>query len=89
VPKLGKELRGILAPLSTSTRWLYNEALQQTFLPTLFALEGIALFRPNLPVLTPLVSVGLLAKSKHYEEVGPAIEHLCERVKGHGALRRK
>jgi len=87
LPRFGNELRGILAPLATSTRWLYNEALEQTFLPALFALEGIALFRPNEPVLTPLVSVGLLAKSKQYEEAGPAIEDLRERVKRHGNLR--
>ncbi len=88
LPRLGNELRGILAPLATITR-LYKEALEHTFVLALFALEGIALFRPDEPVLTPLVSVGLLAKSKQYEEIGPAIDHLCERVKGHGALGRK
>ncbi|MGQ0571664.1 MAG: hypothetical protein ACT4P5_19345 [Armatimonadota bacterium] len=87
LPQFGNELRGILAPLTTSTRWLYNEALEQTFLPVLFALEGIALLQPGEPVLTPQVCLGLRWKFKAYEEVGPAIEHLCERVKRHGNLR--
>jgi len=89
LPRHGNELRGILGPLATSTRWLYKEALEQPFLPALFALEGIALLHPGEPVFTPQVCLGLLWKFKRHEELGPAIEHLCERVEGHGALRRK
>jgi uncharacterized protein YllA (UPF0747 family) len=69
------------------TRWLYQEALEQRFVPALFALEGIVLLHPGEPVFKPLVCVGLLQKSKAHEEAGPAIEHLCERVKRHGNLR--
>ena len=87
VPQLGNELRRILAPLATITHWLYQEALEQTFVLALFALEGIVLLRPGEPVFKPLVCAGLLQKSKAYEEVGPAIEHLRERVKRHGNLR--
>jgi hypothetical protein len=50
-------------------------------------LEGIALLRPGEPVFKPLICVGLLQKSKAYEEVGPAIEHLRARVKDYGNLR--
>lgn len=87
VPQLGNELRRILAPLATITRWLYQDALEQTFLPALFALEGIALLRPDEPVFKPLLCVGLLQKSKADEEVGPAIEHMRERLKRYDNLR--
>ena len=87
VPRLGNKLRRILVPLASITRWLYQEALEQTFLPTLFALEGIALLGPGEPVFKPLVCIGLLQKSKADEEVGPVIEHLRERVKRHGNVR--
>jgi hypothetical protein len=87
LPRLTKELRRILGPLAGMTQWLSQEALKQTFVPALFALEGIALLRLGEPVFKPLVCVGLLQKSKAYEEVGPAIEHLRARVKGYGNLR--
>jgi hypothetical protein len=68
LPRLTKELRRILGPLAGMTQWLSQEALKQTFVPALFALEGIALLRPGEPVFKPLVCVGLLQKSKAYGE---------------------
>jgi hypothetical protein len=79
-PRFGDELRTILAPLAGMLNWLYHEALQQTFVPALFALEGITLLRHNQLVFTRPVCAGLLAASMEYEDVGTAIEHLRNRV---------
>jgi hypothetical protein len=80
-PTLHKRLLGILVPLRKSAPWLQPEALEQTFVPALFALEGLALLNPNADVFTRQVRFGLLWKSEVYESVGPAIEHLRRRVK--------
>jgi hypothetical protein len=79
-PTLGKRLRRILVPLTKSAQWLKQEALKWTFVPALFALQSLALLCPNADVFTPQVRFGLLWKSEQYEDVGPAIEHLRQRV---------
>jgi hypothetical protein len=81
VPAVRKRLRGILAPLIRSAPWLKQKAVELTFVPALFALEGLALLSPNGDVFTRQVCFGLLWKSSEYETVGPAIEYLRERVK--------
>jgi hypothetical protein len=80
-PRLGDKLHSILTPLVKSARWLRPQALELTFVPALFALEGIALLRLNEGVFTPQVCLALLAKSEDYEDIGPAIEHVREHVK--------
>ena len=87
VPHLANELRKILATLAGITKWLYPEALKQTFVPGLFSLEGIALLKPSETVLTPIVRAGLLAKSEEYEDIGLAIEFLRQHLKCGGKLR--
>lgn len=62
VPRRTEALRRILAPLANITRWLYEEAVKQTFVPALFALEGIDLLRRREPVFTPPVCGELLKK---------------------------
>jgi hypothetical protein len=83
-PRHSRELRRTLTSLAKSTQWLRPLALEQTFVPALFALEGLALLYPEENVFIPLVCRKLLAKSEEYEEVGPAIEHLRERVRRYG-----
>lgn len=87
VPRLTKELRSILAPLSGITKWLYPEAQALTFVPALFSLKGINLLKPSEPVFTPFVRAVLLAKSKEYEDIGPAIEFLRQQVEHRDNLR--
>ncbi len=87
LPQLSAKLRARMAPLRGATPWLSELALEQTFVPALFALEGIALLQPGNMIFTPLVSMGLLMKSKQYEDIGPAVEHLRERVKRYGKRR--
>ena len=36
VPRLTKELRSVLAPLASITKWLYKDALELTFVPAFF-----------------------------------------------------
>ena len=80
-PTLRRRVRRILAPLTKSAPWLKQAALELTFVPALFALEGLALLSPNGDVFTKQVCFGLVWKSKEYDNVGPAVEHLRERVK--------
>jgi hypothetical protein len=87
VPRLTKELRSILAPLSGITKWLYPEAQALTFVPALFSLKGIDLLKPSEPIFTPFVRAVLLAKSKEYEDIGPAIEFLRQQVEHRDNLR--
>jgi hypothetical protein len=79
-PTVRKRLLRILGPLTKSAPWLELEAVVWTFVPALFALEGLALLRPRQAVFTAQVRFGLLWKSEAYEDVGPAIEHLRKRV---------
>jgi hypothetical protein len=80
-PTVRRSVRRILAPLTKSAPWLKQEALELTFVPALFALQGLAILIPNGDVFTNQVCFGLLWKSKEYENVGPAVEYLRERVK--------
>ena len=86
VPRLTKELRSILSPLSGIIKWLYPEAQALTFVPALFSLKGIDLLKPSEPVFTPFARAGLLAKLKDYEDIGPAIEFLRQQVEHHNGL---
>ena len=87
VPRLTKKLRSILAPLFGITKWLYPEAQALTFVPALFSLKGIDLLKPSEPVFTPFVCAVLLAKSKEYEDIGPAIKFLRQHVEHRDNLR--
>ena len=82
-PSLGGGLRRLLEPIKGATRWLEQEAMNEQvgFVPAFFALEGIALLRlHSAPVFTPVVRSGLLSKCEAYEEIGPAIEFLRNRI---------
>jgi hypothetical protein len=81
VATLRKRILRILAPLAKSASWLKQEALERTFVPAFFALEGVALLTTSASVFTPQVCFGLLWKSGDYGDVGPAIEHLRKRLK--------
>jgi hypothetical protein len=86
-PSLCPKLQHILAPLTKSARWLHQQALELTFVPALFVLEGIMLLHLSEAVFTPFLCLGLLGKSEEYEDVGAAIEHLRERVRRYNKLR--
>jgi hypothetical protein len=77
-PGLGRQLAQTLEPIDGATPWLAKEALapQVGFVPALFTFEGIALLQPRAAVFTPMVRAALLAKSREYDEIGPAIERL-------------
>jgi hypothetical protein len=88
-PSLAGPLSRLLEPIKGATWWLGQEAMgeQVGFVPALFALEGIALLRPNVQVFTPMVRAGLLSKCEAYGEIGPAIEFLRKRVDQAGRRR--
>jgi hypothetical protein len=88
-PGLAGALSRLLEPIKGATWWLGQEAMSEQvgFVPALFALEGIALLRPNVQVFTPMVRAGLLSKCEAYGEIGPAIEFLRKRVDQAGRRR--
>jgi hypothetical protein len=81
VPATRKRLSRILALLTRSAPWLKQEAMELTFVPALFALEGLRLLSPSGDVFTQQLRLGLLWKCKEYEAIGPAIEYLRKRLK--------
>ena len=89
LPSVTAKLRNIIKPFSGTTPWLEEEINkdQVGFVPALFALEGIALLKQSDAVFKPLVCAKILLKLGKYEDIGPAIEHLRERVKRHGKRR--
>ncbi|MFH1719613.1 MAG: hypothetical protein ABIF19_19860 [Planctomycetota bacterium] len=89
LPSVTAKLRNIIKPLSDATPWLEKEIIkdQTGFVPALFALEAIALHKQSEAVFKPLVCAKVLLKLEKYEDIGPAIEHLRERVKRHGKRR--
>ena len=79
-------LRKTLEPLHGALPWIRQEALELSFVPGLFALQGIALLEPMSEVFTHEVCAGLLAKAADYERVGPAILEICALVGGYDSL---
>ncbi|GAB6042871.1 hypothetical protein [Endothiovibrio diazotrophicus] len=83
-PRRCEKLRDILRPLVALERWLLSEALTDSFIPSLFALEGLALSTPVRSIFNVLICRELLAKSAELDHTGPAVEALKERVKRYG-----
>lgn len=81
VPQMRTRVRTAAAPLRASAPAASKLALDQTFVPAFFALAGTALVQSSQPMHSPFVRLGLLAKSEEYDEIGPAIDLLRERVK--------
>ena len=75
-----------LKPLKGATRWLVELAMEQTFLPALFALEGIALLTDHKRVFTPSTCLELLRKFEDYSDIGPAMNDLRVRVNRYAEL---
>jgi hypothetical protein len=81
-PQYQSSLIKLLSPIKGSVPWLTEIAKQQTFVPSLFALEGIALTSSIACGFTPQVCEELLRKSEDYENVGPAIKYLRQYISG-------
>jgi hypothetical protein len=79
-PQHKRRLVESLRPLKGAVRWLAALALEQSFVPAVFALEGIALVVGWQRVFTLAVCDELLPKFQDYEDVGPALEQLRLRV---------
>lgn len=84
MPSQRAQLHRLLGPLARSGKWLQNDVMNTTFVPALFALEGMALLIPAPAVFSPDVCRSLLEKSTHYEHIGPSIEALRSRVQRYG-----
>ena len=79
-PNQKSRIIDLLTPLKGATRWLAKLAMAQTFLPAVFALEGVALPRDRMRVFTPSICLELLKKFEDYQDVGPAMNALRLRV---------
>jgi hypothetical protein len=75
-----------LKPLKGATRWLVELAMEQTFVPALFALEGMALLTDHKRVFTPSTCLELLRKFEDYSDIGPAMNNLRVRVNRYAEL---
>ena len=75
-----------LKPLKSATRWLVELAMEQTFLPALFALEGIALLTYHNRIFTLSTCLELLRKFERYSDIGPAMNDLRVRVNRYAEL---
>jgi len=71
-----------LASLGVASRWLVPIAMDATFVPAFFGLEGIALYTMRQQVFTPANCRELLMKVKEYKDIGAALENVVLHVKG-------
>jgi hypothetical protein len=81
-PQHKMRLVKMLIPIKGAIPWLSEYATKNTFVPSLFALEGIGLLSTVVYTFTPQVCGELLRKSEDYEDVGPAIEYLRQHISG-------
>ncbi|HBB95328.1 MAG TPA: hypothetical protein DC054_08035, partial [Blastocatellia bacterium] len=79
-PQLRSPIINLFASLKGATHWLVALAMDQTFLPALFALEGIALNTDRKIVFSRERCAELLRKFEEYEDVGPAMNALRNHV---------
>ncbi len=79
-PQYRRRLAQLLAPLKGPARWLADMALQQSFVPALFALEGIALQVVREGVFNPWVCSMLLLQFGTEKNDSPALKRLRLRV---------
>jgi hypothetical protein len=75
--RLCEGLRGRVRGL----QWVREEANQLTFVPAYFALRGLSLIDTSRRKTLPLECLSLLRKAEDYEERGPAIDCLCEKIR--------
>jgi hypothetical protein len=75
-PEHKTQLAMLVAPLSGAARRLLTLAMEQTFVPAFFGLEGIALQTWREQVFSPANRAELLKKLEEYEDVGPALQRL-------------
>ena len=71
-PEHRTRLVELLVPLRGAVRRQAKPAMKQSFVPAVFALEGIALQGVAEDVFTPAICAELLRKFEDYEDVGPA-----------------
>lgn len=81
-PKEKETLRSALRGRVIGLRWLHEEALGETFVPAFFTLRGMSLLRKTSINFSLPVCRRLLEMATDYEDVGPAIERLCEEIRG-------
>jgi len=81
-PHHKRRLVNLLAPLKGAVRWLTPLAMDQSFVPAVFALEGVALLTGREEIFTSAVCEKLLPKFEEYEDVGLALENLRLRISG-------
>jgi len=73
-------VRSALRPLAPAIPELLEDLLASTFVPAFFALEGIALLRPEEQVLAPTLRATVVSMADEYERVGPAVAELRDQL---------
>ncbi len=54
--------------------------MQLTFVPAFFTLYGMSILRKASINFSPLICKQLLEMAADYDEVGPAIDMLCDKI---------
>ncbi|MFC1502584.1 hypothetical protein ACFL6A_04165, partial [bacterium] len=79
-PEERSKIQGILRGNVPGLDYLIEEAMNETFVPAFFTLSGMSLLRKASINFSPLICKQLLEMAAEYEEVGPAIDMLCDKV---------
>ena len=69
-----------LANLTLVSKWLVPLAMEHTFVPAFFELQGIALLLPSDQVFNRQNRKSLLDKVAEYEDIGSAVETLRQQL---------